>query len=70
MSSKNSAQSRTKLKDRFRSVGVLKNRDGPSDVRVGLQFVGEVGYFQEIPKADRFKENPALYNKVVNLEQF
>jgi replicative DNA helicase len=60
----------TKLKDRFRSVGVLKNRDGPSDVRVGLQFVGEVGYFQEIPKADRFKENPALYNKVVNLEQF
>jgi replicative DNA helicase len=39
-----------KLKDRFRSIGVLKNRDGASDVRIGLQFVGEVGYFQEIPK--------------------
>ena len=60
----------TKLKDRFRSVGVLKNRDGPSDVRVGLQFVGEVGYFQEIPRAIKFKENPALYKRVVNLEQF
>lgn len=39
-----------KLKDRFRSVQVLKNRDGASDVRIGLQFVGEVGFFQEIPR--------------------
>lgn len=59
-----------KLKDRFRSLSVLKNRDGASDIRIGLQFVGEVGYFQEIPKLDQFKLNPTLYNQIVNLENF
>ena len=57
-----------KLKDRFRSLSILKNRDGAADVRVGLQFVGEVGYFQEIAKLSAFKEDPSLYNKIVNLE--
>jgi replicative DNA helicase len=57
-----------KLKDRFRSLSVLKNRDGASDVRVGLQFVGEVGYFNEIPKVQEFKDDPSLYQKIVNLE--
>jgi replicative DNA helicase len=58
----------TKLKDRFRSLSILKNRDGASDVRVGLQFVGEVGYFQELPKADVFKDRPSLYRDVVELK--
>ena len=57
-----------KLKDRFRSISVLKNRDGASDVRIGLQFVGEVGYFQEIPKLNAFRNDPSLYQKIANLE--
>jgi len=57
-----------KLKDRFRSLSVLKNRDGASDIRIGLQFVGEVGHFQEIPKVSELKENPALYEQIINLK--
>ena len=57
-----------KLKDRFRSISILKNRDGGSDVRIGLQFVGEVGYFQEIPKASEMTDE--LYRKIVNLEKY
>lgn len=59
----------TKLKDRFRSLSVLKNRDGEADVRVGLQFIGEVGKFNEIPKAEDFKNDPSLYDKVINLQK-
>ena len=59
-----------KLKDRFRSLSILKNRDGASDIRIGLQFVGEVGYFQELPPLKVFKEDPTLYNKVYNLEKY
>lgn len=54
-----------KLRDRFRSVQVLKNRDGASDVRIGLQFVGEVGYFQEIPKPTDISE--ADIQAIINL---
>ncbi len=57
----------TKLKDRFRSISLLKNRDGDSDKTIGLQFVGEVGYFQEVPKADDFARMPELYNQVTDL---
>ena len=56
------------MRDRFRSVSILKNRDGAADVRIGLQFVGEVGYFQEIPKASEM--NDELYRKIVNLENY
>ena len=38
----------TKLKDRFRWAEVLKNRDGVSDVGIGLNFVGEIGLFREL----------------------
>jgi len=57
----------TKLKDRFRSLMVLKNRDGESDVRVGLQFVGEVGHFAELPKLSDFQADPKLYDKYANI---
>ena len=57
-----------KLKDRFRSVSVLKNRDGEADVRVGLQFVGEVGYFRELPKAKDMEGNMTMYNDIVKLK--
>ena len=56
-----------KLKDRFRSLSILKNRDGAADMRIGLQFVGEVGHFQEIPLAQQFKEDASLYDRVVNV---
>jgi replicative DNA helicase len=57
-----------KLRDRFRSVNILKNRDGAADVRVGLKFIGEVGLFSELPKVTEFSSNPELYDQVLNLE--
>lgn len=56
----------TKLKDRFRSLGILKNRDGAADVRIGLQFVGEVGYFKEIPKSSAITDEQ--YDQIINLK--
>lgn len=41
-----------RLKDRYRNLGILKNRDGESDKNLGLLFVGECGYFSELKKAD------------------
>lgn len=40
------------LKDRFRSLSLLKNRDGDSDKTIGLKFLGEIGLFRELPRAD------------------
>jgi replicative DNA helicase len=39
------------LKDRFRSLSILKNRDGQSDLITGLEFTGQVGYFDHLPPA-------------------
>ena len=36
------------LKDRFRSIKLLKSRDGVSDIVVGLAFIGEIGLFKEL----------------------
>jgi hypothetical protein len=33
----------TRLQDRFRCVGVLKNREGADNVRIGMGFIGEIG---------------------------
>lgn len=41
-----------RLKDRYRSLSILKNRDGEADKRIGLKYVGECGYFEELPKRD------------------
>jgi hypothetical protein len=40
------------LKNRFRSLSVLKTRDGEADLIKGMAFLGEVGLIKELPKAD------------------
>lgn len=37
---------------RYRSLSILKNRDGDSDRTIGLKFIGEIGYFEELKKPD------------------
>lgn len=50
------------MKGWFRSVHVLKNRNGQNDVAVGCQFLGAVGMFCELPKwYDTFREHPERY---------
>lgn len=51
-----------RLKDRYRSLSILKNRDGESDKNLGMLFLGEAGMFSELPKVD-FMTNDK-YNEI------
>lgn len=50
------------LGGRYRSLSILKNRDGEADKTVGLKFIGEVGHFEELPKASQMTD--ADYQKI------
>lgn len=50
------------LKDRFRSLSILKNRDGEADKILGMCFIGETGSFYELPKGEELTE--ADYEKI------
>ena len=60
----------TKLKDRYRWLSILKNRDGEADVGLGLNFIGEAGVFKELPAANILNltgyEPYTDFNKIVN----
>jgi len=49
--------------NRYRSVHVLKNSYGIDNVAYGMNFVGEVGHFTELPIADSISD----YKKYANL---
>lgn len=57
-----------KLKNRFRAIGILKNREGENNKRVGLLYVGECGFFQELPNAKMI--TPENYLKISVLKHF
>lgn len=50
------------LKDRFRALSILKNRDGEADKSLGMVFIGEVGMFKELPTAKEMTDD--IYTKV------
>ena len=41
------------LRDRYRGLCLIKNRDGDPDKYIPLNFFGEIGLFKELPKADQ-----------------
>lgn len=55
----------SRLGDRFRSLEVLKNRDGDSNQVIGLKFIGEVGTFKEYPRPDDMSDTD--YDKTKRL---
>ena len=44
---------------------MLKNRDGEADVRIPLNFLGEAGFFRQMPKAEQLTLNPLFLEKAV-----
>lgn len=56
-----------RLRNRFRSVSILKNRDGEADKLLGMGFIGEIGSFFELPKGSDMTEND--YNKVQSISR-
>lgn len=55
------------LQDRFRSLKILKTRDGSADIIVGLGFLGEVGAFSELPAAVNMTQND--YNNLTSIQK-
>lgn len=65
-----------RLQDRFRSLSILKNRDGEADKILGLNFIGEIGYFTELKKASEMTSDDYIMatshfkageNEIINL---
>lgn len=56
-----------RLRNRFRSLSILKNRDGEADKILGMQFIGEVGTFNELPKGAEMSE--ANYLQIEQLKR-
>lgn len=50
---------------RFRSIKIIKNTYGIDDAKIASKFVGEVGAFEELPKAEEFEKDPKLYEKIM-----
>lgn len=55
----------TKLKGRQRFINLAKARDGEAEQSLGLLFVGECGYFRELPRADEINDD--YYSRVERL---
>jgi replicative DNA helicase len=57
-----------RLQDRFRSIKVLKSRDGISNVVVGMGFIGEVGIFKELPEGKLMTETD--YKQILQIKKY
>lgn len=56
-----------KLQDRYRSLKLLKTRDGVADKLIGLKFIGEIGKFFELPKAEDMTDRD--YTNIINIKK-
>lgn len=54
-----------RLKDRSRFVHIVKNRDGEANKSLGMLFLGEVGYFQELPRAKEMHDG--IYDAILKM---
>lgn len=53
----------SRLGDNYRNLAIIRNRNGTgATANVGLYFNGAVNYFEELPKAEYFKDKPDLYD--------
>lgn len=57
----------SKLGDRFRSVEILKGRDGGIGTRIGLAYLGAVGVYKELPKAEEMRQGD--YQAIINYDR-
>lgn len=53
------------LKNKFKSLHILKNRDGDADQMLGMGFIGQTGSFFELPKSDIMTSDQ--YDKIIKL---
>jgi replicative DNA helicase len=53
------------LKNRFRSLSILKSRDGDADQILGMGFIGQTGTFFELPQSNIMQNSD--YEKIIKL---
>ena len=46
-----------RLGNSYRNLEILCNRDGEPNINIGLQFIGKVGTFKELPRIENMTEN-------------
>ena len=51
------------LGNRYRNLEIIYNRDGDPNINIGLEFIGEVGAFNELPPTSKIDYNKYLNNK-------
>ena len=44
------------LRDRYRSLCLIKNRQGVSDRLIPVNFLGEIGYYRNMPKPEEITD--------------
>lgn len=55
------------LRDRYRGLCLIKNRDGESEKYISTSFFGEIGMFKELPKPDTISDYiPYTYLPSIN----
>jgi len=59
----------TKLKGRYRSLSILKDREGIADKKVPLFFNGAVDFFKELPKSDDLEGISRVHTYVRQLNE-
>ena len=52
--------------DYFRALFIIKNRGGRDGVSLATRFLGECGYFEELPNPDEFERNPEYYKAITD----
>lgn len=57
-----------KLRNRFRTLSILKSRDGTTDIVKGLAFLGENGIFRELPKPQDMTEEH--YKQIESIKKY
>ena len=55
------------IADRFRSLGILKNREGAADMQMGALFLGESGIIKELPRAENMERK--TYDAINNIKK-
>ena len=59
----------SRFKDRYRSVNLLKDRDGVSNKKLPLFFNGAVDFFKELPKSDDMDGMRKVYEYINQLNR-
>lgn len=55
-----------RLRNRFRSLSILKNRDGEADKVLGMKFIGEIGAFEELKRgAEMLEEDYEEVSRII-----